>query len=152
MPRVVVATNKTSAWPEFAGSSWVRLQYMLGLDRLGVETYWVDRLETIDPTRHHHSLDYLVARFDRMAEDFGFTGRYCIVYNDGERHFGMTEAQLRRLLRGTDLVLNLGGAFPRDSPLMDAKRRAYIDVDPGYTQLWAEEVDTCFGEHDVFFT
>ena len=35
---------------------------------------------------------------------------------------------------------------------MDAKRRAYIDVDPGYTQLWAEEVDTGFGEHDVFFT
>ena len=149
--KVVVATNQTSAWPEFAGSSWVRLQYLLGLDRLGVEGFWIDRLDGIDPTRHHHTLDYLVSRFDRMAEDFGFTGRYCILYN-GERHFGMTGSHLRRLLRATDLVLNLGGPFPPDSPLMTARRRAYVDLDPGYTQLWADEVDMGFDRHDVFFT
>jgi hypothetical protein len=151
-PRVVVATNQTSAWPEFAGSTWVRLQYLLGLDRLGIDAYWVDRLDSIDPTQHHHTLEYLVARFDRTADEFGFKGRYCILYDGGERQFGMSAAQLRRLLRSTDLVLNLGGAFPLDSPLMTARRRAYVDVDPGYTQLWAEQVDMGFDRHDVFFT
>jgi hypothetical protein len=150
--RVVVATKQTSAWPEFAGSTWVRLQYVLALDRLGVEAFWVDRLPKISPTKHHHSLDYLVARFDRLARDFGFEGRYCIVYNGGARYFGMTEAELRRLLRGTDLVLNLGGKFGPSSPLMEARRRAYVDVDPGYTQLWAGEVDMGFDRHDLFFT
>jgi hypothetical protein len=152
MPKVVVATNQTSAFPEFAGSSWVRLQYLLGLDRLGVEAFWIDRLDKIDPTRHHHTLEYLIGRFDRMAEDFGFKGRYCIVHNRGERHFGMTEHELCDLLQSTDLVLNLGGKFPPDSPLMTARRRAYVDVDPGYTQLWAEQVDMGFDRHDVFFT
>lgn len=150
--RVVVATNQTSAWPEFAGSTWVRLQYLLGLDRLGVDAFWVDRLDGIDPTRHHHTLEYLVGRFDRLAEDFGFKGRYCILYDGGARYFGMTEPELHRLLRGTDLVLNLGGAFLPDSPLMSARRRAYVDVDPGYTQLWAEQVDMGFDRHDILFT
>ena len=151
-PKVVVATNGTSAWPEFAGSSWVRLQYLLGLDRLGIDAFWVDRLGKIDPTKHHHTLDYVVRRFDRMAEDFGFEGRYCIVYNRGQRHFGMSEAELRRLLESTDLVLNLGGRFPVDSPLTAARRRAYVDLDPGYTQLWAREADLGFDRHDLFFT
>lgn len=151
-PKVIVATQRTSSWPEFAGSSWVRLQYLLGLDRLGVEAFWVDRLNEIDPIQHHHTLDYLVRRFDRMAEDFGFAGRYCIVYNGGERHFGLTEAELNRLARDTDLVLNLGGYFPPESALMSARRRAYVDVDPGYTQLWAQQVDMGFDRHDVFFT
>ncbi len=49
-------------------------------------------------------------------------------------------------------MLNVGGRFAADSPLMAARRRAYVDVDPGYTQLWARESDLGFDRHDVFFT
>jgi hypothetical protein len=152
MTKVILGTRQTSGWPEFAGSTWVRLQYMLGLQKLGVEAFWVDRLKLIDPLKHHHTLDYLVRRFDRMASDFGFQDRYSIVYNGGERHFGMDERQLTELIEEADLLINVSGHLSPDSPLMNVPRRAYLDVDPGFTQIWAHENDMGIELHNFFFT
>ena len=107
--KVIVGTRDTSRWPEFAGSTWVRLQYVLGLAKLGVESFWVDRLSRIDPLEHPHSLDYLVKRFDRTAQQFGFGDRYCIVYNGGEKHFGLSAQSLHSLIESSDLLINISG-------------------------------------------
>lgn len=152
MTKVILGTRDTSSWPHFGGSLWVRLQYMLGLERLGLETYWVDRLTTPDPARNLHGVPYLAETFDRMARDFNFEDRYCIVYNEGEDHFGMTEGELGRLVDEAGLLLNISGHLPAGSDLRRIPRKAYVDVDPGYTQLWATEVDMGFDRHDVFFT
>src|SRR5262245_14320335 len=152
MTRVIVGTRQTSGWPEFAGSTWVRLQYLLGLERLGLEAYWVDRLKPIDPLKHHHSLEYLLERFDRTARDFGFQNRYCIVYNGGERYFGMDEKQFHRLVKETDLLINVSGHLSADSPLMEIPRRAHLDGAPGFTQIWAHDHDMCIELHNYFFT
>src|SRR6266545_2644432 len=152
MIKVIVGTRHTSGWPEFAGSTWVRLQYTLGLQRLGVESFWVDRLGPIDPLKHPHSLDYLMERFDRTAREFGFQDRYCVAYNCGERHFGMTAQQLERLCGESELLINISGHLPPESPLMRIPRRAYVDVDPGFTQIWAHQGDLGLERHTVFFT
>jgi hypothetical protein len=125
---------------------------MLGLQKLGIEVYWVDRLGRIDPVAPGHSLGYLIRRFDRMAQDFGFADRYCIVYNEGERYFGMNEQALHRLVREAALLINVSGHLSPSSPLMRIPRRAYIDVDPGFTQIWAGQVGMCLELHNVFFT
>ena len=152
MRKAIVGTRDTSRWPEFAGSTWVRLQYMLGLSKLGVETHWVDRLSAVDPFEHPHSLDYLIERFDRTARQFGFQDRYCIVYNRGEKYFGHSEETLRNLIEATDLLLNISGHLPPDSSLMQIRRRAYVDVDPGFTQIWARQFDMGLSRHNFFFT
>src|SRR5678815_358100 len=152
MNKVLLGTQNTSRWPEFAGSTWVRLQYMLGLSKLGVESFWVDRLSAIDPIEHPHTLDYLIERFDRTARQFGFQDRYCIVYNRGERHFGLAEESLCQLIGSADLLLNISGHLPSDSPLMKVPRRAYVDVDPGFTQIWAGQYDMGVDRHNFFFT
>jgi hypothetical protein len=150
--KVVLGTNETSAWPHFGGSIWVRLQYLLGLERLGVECYWVDRLAPPDPRRNPHSVDYLVERFRRTAEDFGFEDRYCIVYDGGESHFGMSADDLSTLVGEADLLLNVSGHLPPDSALLGIPRRAYLDVDPGFTQIWAHQTDLDLSRHNIFFT
>jgi hypothetical protein len=150
--KVILGTNETSAWPHFAGSIWTRLQYLLGLERLGIESFWVDRLAPPDPRKNLHGLEYLVERFDRTARDFGFEDRYCIAYNEGERHFGLGENELRSLIRDADLLINISGHLPPGSPLLDVQRKAYLDVDPGFTQMWAHQVDMNFSRHDFFFT
>jgi hypothetical protein len=152
MKKVILGTHNTSRWPEFAGSTWVRLQYMLGLRKLGVDSFWVDRLSAIDPHEHPHSLDYLIERFDRTARQFGFQDRYCIVYNRGEKHFGLPEQALGKLIDSADLVLNISGHLPADSPFMKVPRRAYIDVDPGFTQIWAAQGLMSVERHNFFFT
>ena len=152
MKHVILGTRDTSRWPEFAGSTWVRLQYMLGLRALGVECVWVDRLSQVDPLTHPHTLEYLVERFARNAREFGFEDRYCIEYNRGERYFGMSEHALRTRIRSADALFNVSGHLPADSALMAIPRRAYIDVDPGFTQIWAAQHDMGLQRHNVFFT
>jgi hypothetical protein len=152
MTKVILGTNETSSWPHFGGSIWVRLQYLLGLERLGVESFWVDRLAPPDPKKNLHGLEYLVERFGRTARQFGFEDRYCIVYNGGERYFGLSEKELSRLARDADLLINVSGHLPPESELLAVPRKAYLDVDPGFTQMWALQVDMNFERHDFFFT
>jgi hypothetical protein len=152
MTTAIVGTSGTSGWPHFGGSIWVRLQYMLGLERLGVDAFWIDRLPVIDPAKNIHGLPYLVKRFRDVARDFGFEDRYCIVYNDGEQHFGMDEDQLGLLVDSTDLLLDISGYLPVTSRMRKIPRKAYVDVDPGFTQQWAREVDLGLDGHDFFFT
>jgi hypothetical protein len=161
--RVVVASRRVSGLPEFAGNTWAFLQYVLGLARLGVETFWVDYQTKLDPrlpTRRGrpriredcHSVDYVSARFQAMARQFGFDGRYCILYDGGAEGFGLSPAEVSELMGEVDLLLNLAGPLPEGSPLLRIRRRAYIDLDPGFTQIWAHQLDMGFGSYHSFFT
>ena len=69
--RVIVATRNTSRVPEFGGSFWVRLQYLLGLRDLGLDAYWIDRLDLPDPGRDAHSIEYMVRRFAASLDASG---------------------------------------------------------------------------------
>lgn len=150
--KVIVGTKDTTRLPEFAGSTWVRLQYVLGLQALGLESFWVDRLGPVDPLKHPHSLEYLMERFDRTVRLFGLHERCCVIYNDGECYFGMTERQVLQLAGEAELLVNISGYLPLDAPLMRIPRRAYVDVDPGFTQIWGLQVGMAFEQHNFFFT
>src|SRR5687767_4055023 len=152
MSRVIVSSRNSSRFPDFGGSSWVRLQYVLGLRKLGIDSYWVDSLDSVDPLVMRRSVKYLTDRFHQRLDAFGLGGRYCINYNAGERFYGMTGTELDRLAASADLVLNLNGWMPQASPLTQVPKRAYLDVDPGFTQLWALDEDMNFDRHNYFFT
>jgi hypothetical protein len=131
----------------------VPIQYILGFQRLGVEAFWVDHLSPVDPLEHAHSLDYLTRRFDWTAREFGFQDRYSIVYDGGKRHFGLSGERLAELAREADLLLAVSGkGLPRESPLLGIPRRAYVDVDPGFTQLWAHQGAMGLEQYNYFFT
>jgi hypothetical protein len=161
--RAVVASPGASGLPEFAGNTWAFLQYVVGLGRLGVESFWVDSQPKLDPRqparerRAHpeedcHSIDYVSARFEAMARRFGFEGHYCILYDGGASGFGLTPTELEEIVEDTDLLLNLAGPLPPGSPLLRIPCRAYVDLDPGFTQIWAHQLDMGFGNYDFFFT
>jgi hypothetical protein len=152
MTTVIVGTNETSAWPHFGGSLWVRLQYLLGLRRLGIDAYWVDRLAPPDRHRNPHSVEYLAHRFRRFAEDFGFQDRWCIVYHGGKRHYGLDAQRLHEVIERADLLLNVSGRLEPGDPLLGVRRRAFLDVDPGFTQIWALQTDMHLERHQIFFT
>ena len=152
MTKIILATRNTSLWPEFGGSIWVRLQYMLGFQKLGFETFWVDRLKKVDSKAHPHSIDYLVKRFDHTAQEFGFKDNYCIIYDNGNHHYGMSKQELIDVISDAGLLVNISGYMPKNSPLRAIPRRAYIDVDPGFTQMWAHQWDMGISSHNFYFT
>ena len=149
--RAVVCTEGISGLPELAANTWVALQYVLGLDRLGVEAFWVDRLACLDG-RSMHSLPHLCECFARLARDFGFEGRQCIDYGAGQSHAGLSAAELRAVVAAADLLLSLGKSSGSDSIYMQIPRRAYIDLDPGFTQLWLAAGELDLAGHTHHFT
>ncbi|UCG22969.1 MAG: hypothetical protein JSW55_12415 [Chloroflexota bacterium] len=153
MTRVIILTQMWSSWPDFAGSTWVPMQYLLGLLKLGVDAYWIDYLDRPDPQKQVHSLEYLVKRFVGTARDFEFSERACVVFEGGRRYYGMSENTLQELAARTDLLIGISGkGIPNGSPLKQIERRAYIDVDPGFTQIWAEQLDMGLDQFNIFFT
>jgi hypothetical protein len=151
-PKVILATRGWAATPEFAGTTWAALQWMLGAQRLGVDIYWLDRLGPVNEFRDVHSLGYLVERFAETAQRFGFEERYVVQYNDGQHYFGLSAEELDSLTADAALLLNMGGYLPLDSPLMHIPRRAFLDLDPGFTQIWAHQADIGLSRHNLFFT
>jgi hypothetical protein len=159
----VVATGGVCGLPQVAGNTWAFLQWVTGLARLGVDTYWVDHQSRLDPRRRAvdgravphidcHSVDYARARFHDMAETYGFADRYCILYGAEATALGMPASELGELAAEADMLLNMAGPLPASSPLLQIRRRAYIDLDPGFTQIWAHQLELRLDRFDSFFT
>lgn len=152
MTRVVLATANWSRRPEFGGLSWIPLQYAMGFRDLGVEVYWIDHLKSVDPYRKDHTVDYLWARFRDLNRCFGLEDVAGIVYDHGRANLGLTADALDELVSTADLLLTVGKTPPDSSPLLRIARRAYVDIDPGFTQVWAQQRDIGLGLYDHFFT
>jgi hypothetical protein len=149
---VVVGTRQVCLLPEFAGNTWAHMQWVLGLQRLGFDVVWVDHLEPLEPLRQHHSVEHLVREFRRTAAEFGFEGRWAIALERDGRVFGMTEGELQRAMRDADLLINLSKVLGTASPLLRIPRRAYVDMDPGFTQIWVDTKDLDLRGFQSFFT
>jgi len=128
--------------PRRPGHAWVFLSYLMGFRELGYEVLFIDRLEAGgDP-------GWLATA---MAQG-GLEGRYAALR--GERDsVGMPRAQVLEELRRSQLLLNVNGFLADPELLAAAPRRVYLDIDPGFGQIWAEQglADTFTG-HDEFVT
>ena len=123
----------------FGGVTWCSLMYLLGLQALGHEVFYVeDTGECIyDPEQDAASLDpsYGTRYIHRALEPFGLGNRWSFVNYDGTYHGASREA-VRAYCAEADLFLNLSGGswFWRDEYARIPKR-AFIDSDPVFTQF-----------------
>ncbi len=122
------------------GQAWAYLQYLLGLRALGHEVYYVEDCGetswvwnwdtgewTEDPTSP-------AAYVRDCLEPFGLKDKW--VYRTNKASFGMSLERLREVCARADLLIM------RAIPLWDwrseyalPRRRIFIDVDPGFTQM-----------------
>ncbi len=123
----------------FGGVTWCSLMYLLGLRELGHEVLYVeDTGECVyDPIRNARSLDpsYGTSLIQRTLERFDLGERWAYVNYDGTYH-GRSAEEVRRYCADADLFLNLSGGswFWRDE-YEAIPHKAFIDSDPGFTQL-----------------
>jgi hypothetical protein len=130
------------------GEAWVRLSWIRGFQRLGFEVHF---LEQIDPGA---SLEDARAYFDRVMEQFGLTGSATLIVGDRETASGLSGEEALELAAEADLLVNISGNVRSQELLSRFTRRAYVDLDPGFTQFW--HADGTGGArldgHDVHFT
>jgi hypothetical protein len=138
-PSVVVAgalANKAGN----GGEAWVRLSWVLGLHRLGCDVHLLEQLDGGSASQH----DY----FDAVTAAFGLAGRATLVRGNG------ASGDLLELASTSDLLVNISGHLTNEDLLSSFRRKVYVDLDPGYTQLWhaAGLNGAHLAGHDVYFT
>ena len=150
MKKVIITSGWGAGYPEGGGMQWLNLHYAAGLRALGFEAYWVD---VLGPPKKgaQPSPDAMVDGFRAQCEQFGLGDHWAVLY-DNREVFGMTERSLHSLCGDAALLINLCGALKDDELLRRIQRRAYFDLDPGFTQIWAHDWDMDLSKHNLFFT
>jgi hypothetical protein len=144
--------------PGIGGHTWVFLQYLLGLRELGWEPVLVDRLEPEmcigpdggpSPAEQSENMRYL----GLVLERFGLERSYAVLVDGGSRCLGMSRGELNERAGRAALLLNVNG-FVGDADVLErVALRAYLDIDPGFAQMWrALGLHDAFAGHDAFVT
>jgi hypothetical protein len=147
MPVVLVAGALANK-PGNAGGAWERLSWLVGLRRLGCDVCVVEQIAPAAADDNHKKWFLDVTRW------FGLADRAALVTTDGKSCVGMPWASLLERAKGADLLVNLSGHLTLEPVLERVRRKAYIDVDPGFTQFWHADPTTSFevGGYDFYFT
>ncbi len=121
------------------GSISVRMSWAESLRQLGFDVVLVDELYPGGDA----------AAFAAVVRELGLAGALL----DGDRVRGMDAHELVDRVDAAALLVNLGGHLRRPELLRRVRRRAYIDLDPGYTQIWqAEGRRIGVEDHHVYLT
>jgi hypothetical protein len=135
----------------YGGHAWALLQYALGFRRLGIDVTIVDRLERgmlpgDDEPATLRSLRTLLC-------DFGLGGSYSILGAGGSVIDGLSRDELLQKTHEARFLLNVMGFVNDPEVLAAARRRVFLDIDPGFGQVWRElGLADVFEGHDDFVT
>jgi hypothetical protein len=119
----VAVAGALAAKPHNGGEAWVRLSYALGFRRLGCEVRLVEEA----PGATEEALDYARAVAARFGLEYASDA-------------------------SGDLLVNVSGNVRSPEVRRRFARTAYLDIDPGFTQLWHEQGIESIPDHDVYFT
>jgi hypothetical protein len=140
---VIVVAGSLAQRPAHGGHTWVFLQYLLGFRRLGWDVHFVDRLEPemcVDERgapssfRASANLRYLA----EVMERFGLADRWTLLYDSGREVGGRPVDEAVEAARRSPLLLNVMGYLTDEEILAAAPLRVFLDIDPGFGQIWHE--------------
>jgi hypothetical protein len=129
----VVVGGALAAKAGNGGEAWVRLSYVLGLQRLGFETRFVEQATSPSPSE--------ILYFREVTSRFGIDAT--LLDDSGTPLVG-------KPVDGADLLLDVSGNLR--GLRRHFTRTAFVDIDPGFTQAWHEEGLDPLPGYDAYFT
>ena len=157
--RLIVLGNL--ACEPYPGVAWQVAQYVIGLCRMGHEVYYFETSSSwpYDPVRESRVNDseYAVSYLARIAEHFGFIGRWAYrrSYSD-KAWFGMERVRAEELLAHADAVLSITGSTRLAEEGLKVGRLVYVCTDPVVHEVryanHDEDIRTLVDEHDDVVT
>jgi hypothetical protein len=146
VPTVVVSPYRTLEFLEGGGHLWVYLQYVHGLQQVGCEVYWLERVPDgpwLERSR--------VERLRRRLEGYGLAGKVILCAGAEYTYIGASRSEAHKVFNRADLLLNFHYAI--DPELLACFRRtALVDIDPGLLQTWMSTGQLSVAPHDVYLT
>lgn len=129
---------------KFGGHAWMFAQYLRGLRALGFRTVFVDR--HVGP-RSGPDLDRA------LTELVGGPDGVTVLDGRGRSRWGLSRTALLHLARRAELVINVMGFLDDEEILAAPRRRLFLDIDPGFGQMWRElGLADIFAGHDAYAT
>jgi hypothetical protein len=146
----VVVSGMVAGDPGQGGATWAVVNLVLGLRRLGHRVVVAEPVDRAGdgPLAGSRQATY----FDAVRRRFGIEG--ALVRTGGTETVGMGYGALARVAAEADLLLNVAGMLQDPELLQAPRRRAYLDLDPAFTQLWhdADGIDMRLAGHEHHVT
>jgi hypothetical protein len=130
-----------------AGVVWQHLHYIVGLQRLGHEVYYIEDSQRFpyNPVTWETLPDYTFAAetLRSLARQYDFEDRwaFCARYLDPVECVGLSRARMLELYREADAILNVCGSQELYPSLLESSRLIYVESDPGLEQMAIDKGD-----------
>ncbi len=156
---IVIVSGATANRPLQGGGAWVRLDWLLGLRRRGCQVHFVEQIASdtcVDeagapaPFLESANLRY----FEHVMRAFDLDRSSSLICDEGRQVHGLSYHELLEVADAADVLINLSGHLTLEPVLRRIRRRAYIDLDPGFTQFWHAQglAGARLDGHDFLFT
>ncbi len=160
-PKRIVVMGFMGSCP-IAGVIWQHVHYIVGLQRLGHEAYYIEdsaripyNAENFDTSNDY---TYAASLLARLANEFGFKDRwsFCARYLPELPTAGLPLKKIRQLYKSADAILNICGTQEFNDDLLASDRILYVESDPGVEQIKVDQgvqstIDY-LGRHHALFT
>jgi len=128
-----------------AGVIWQHVHYIVGLQQLGHEVYYIEdsaripyNAESFDTS---NDFSYATKLLARLANEFDFKNRwsFCARYLPELPTVGLSLRKIRQLYKSADAILNVCGAQEFNDDLLASDRILYVESDPGVEQIKVDQ-------------
>jgi hypothetical protein len=143
------------------GVAWHHLQYVLGLQQLGHDVYFLEDSDDFescyDPVQGETTADpaFGIAFTEAVFARTGLSERWAYYDAHSQTWLGPCASRALELCRTADACLNVSGVNPLRDWLLDVPVRVLIDTDPAFTQIRhltdASAMDAA-RRHNAFFS
>jgi len=140
----VLVSGAVANKPRNGGNAWTRLNWALGLRKLGFDVHLVEQLYSAACVNHQGAPTPFeessgLAYFREVTEQFGLARSSSLICPESEQTHGLGWAELLDLADSAELLINIGGHLTIEPLRQRVRRSVYLDDDPGYTQFWAAQ-------------
>ncbi len=140
----ILLSGMVAGDPRQGGASWAVLQYLYGLRGLGHDVALVEPLRKGGDSPDPAVIDYF--RSLDLPRD-----RSALLVPGSKTTIGMPYEAIVEFASGADLLLNVSGMLTDERILDEIPLRAFLDLDPGFNQVWSlTGEDMGFGQHTHF--
>ena len=164
MKPLVLVSSAVANKPSNGGNARMVLNWLEGLERLGLDVFFVEQIRSehcVDdeggtaPVHDSANRTYL----ERVMTRHGFASRMALVCDADDTLeratvIGATRGELHDIAEQADLLINISGHLSVAELKDRCSRKAFVDLDPGYTQIWHADGSQAarLDGHDVFFS
>ena len=150
MQGLILYSGALAQVPRQGGLTWLHLQFLCGLRRLRREVLFLDRVGPemcVDRAGRPAALEASenLRYFLQVMNAFDLTGSFSLICGRGEQTVGLSRREVLERAAGADLLLNVMGYFNDEQIVGRVRRKVFIDIDPGFGQMWRD-----LGLHDPF--